>query len=120
MPLRGREIAFFSMTGLVSDGILLSAQKYAKSVKGSPLKIPDFTGATQLARFSIDRHLLIEMANHLPRCRYFVVIGTFCICFGVPGANLVCTEVACTLSQRQLLLNLVSDGLRVGRRSVVR
>ena len=28
----------------VSDGTLLSAQKCAKSVKGTPLKIPDFTG----------------------------------------------------------------------------
>ena len=77
-----------SVAGFVSDGILLSAQKYAKSVKGTPLKIPDFTGAAQSVCFSIDRHLLIEMANLMPRCRYIAVIGALCLCFGVPGVDM--------------------------------
>ena len=81
---------------------------------------PRFTGAAQSARFSVDRHLLVEMANLMPRCHYIVVIGAVCLSFGVPGASLLCTEVCCTLSQRQLLTSLVSDGLRAGRRSVMR
>ena len=109
-----------TIVGFASGGKLLSAQKFAKSVKGTPLKNPDFTGATQLARFSIDRHLLIEMANHLPRCRYIVIVVALCLCFGVPGAGLLCAEVFCTLGQRKLLASLVSDGLRAGRRSVLR
>ena len=34
--------SIFSILCSVSDGILLYAQKYAKGVKGTPLKIPDF------------------------------------------------------------------------------
>ena len=99
---------------------LSDTQMYAKSIKGTPLKIPDLRGPQIFLALSNDRHALIEMANHLPRCHYSFIIAAWCLCFGVPGASLICIEVCFLFGQRKLLSSLVTDGLRVDRRCVVR
>ena len=76
-------------------------------LRGHPLDIPVFTGAAQSARFSIDRHALEEMIQRLPRSPATAqFLGSPCLCFGVPGAGLRCTEVCFSLGQRSLLLFL--------------
>ena len=60
-------------------------QKLPKTVKGTPLNIPDFTGAHNYLALFNDRHTLEEKILRLPRCHYSVIIAALCLCFGVPG-----------------------------------
>ena len=88
--------------------------------RGHPLTTPLLRESPIVRAPFTDRHALEENIQRLPRCRYIVVIAALCLCFGVPGAGLICTEVCFTLGQRQLLTSLVADGPRAGRRSVLR
>ena len=57
----------------VSDGILLSAQKYAKSVKGTPLKIPKFTWAKEVPCRSVCGTCSSKRESFAPLTRYTVL-----------------------------------------------
>ena len=60
MPRCGRDGIIFLIPCPVSDGTLLYAQKCAKSVKGTPLKIPDVHGVPNDHRTFCVRHEVNE------------------------------------------------------------
>ena len=84
--------------------------------RGHPLGIPKFTGVPDFPR-TIQRpaHPRRKRAAFAALTRYIEIVGTLFLCFGVPGTPLLCTEVCCTLGQRQLFASPATDGLRAGR-----
>ena len=108
-----------------SDGLLSPRRESNQSaVKGTPRDTPDLRESHTFLALSNDRHAHEENIQRLPRSpatwRSLALSDFASGCLVRGCCSLLCTEVCFTLGQRQLFTDLVTDGLRAGRPSVVR